>query len=78
MNRCLSDENLELLLRERAPWWRAFFWRRHLRSCPECQGRWQARQDDERLLADLRRAVAAPARPSPLTTARGRREGGDS
>lgn len=72
MNRCLTDQNLELLLSARAPWWRGFFWRRHLRSCPRCRGRWQALQEDERLLFEVRRAVAAPPRPSPLSTARSR------
>ena len=69
MKRCLTEENLELLLRNRAPWWRAFFWRRHLRSCLHCLGRWEKLQDDDRLLADLRQAVALPMQPSPLTTA---------
>ena len=70
MNRCLSDEALELLLKGRAPWWRAFFWRRHLRSCERCQARWQALHEDEQLLNEVRRAVSAPRRPSPLSTAR--------
>jgi hypothetical protein len=75
MKHCLTDENLELLLKRRAGWWRGFFWRRHLRSCACCRGRWQALQEDERLLAEVRRAAAAPARPSPLSTARSARRG---
>ena len=73
MNRCLSDESLELLLRARLPWWRDYFWRRHLRSCPYCRGRWQTLQANEQLLADLRIAVTAPTPPSPLSTARSAR-----
>ena len=73
MKHCLSDENLERLLGGRAPWWRGFFWRRHLRYCPYCRVRWQTLRADEQLLADLRVAVTAPTPPSPLSTARSAR-----
>jgi hypothetical protein len=70
MNHCLFEENLESLLRGRASWWRAFFWRRHLRSCAPCQSSWQRLKEDEQLLAELRVAMSVSHRPSPLSTAR--------
>jgi hypothetical protein len=71
MSRCLTDESLERLARDSAPWWRRFLWQRHLRGCPGCQARWQALRADEQLLAELRQAVAAAPRPSPLSAVRG-------
>jgi hypothetical protein len=58
MTRCLSDEGLELLLRGRAPWWRAPLWRRHLRRCGVCRSRWERLCEDELLLDQLRRAAS--------------------
>lgn len=60
MNTCLSDEKLELLLHERATWWRRFRWRRHVRRCAVCRLRLEALREDERLLEEVRRAIAAP------------------
>lgn len=61
MTRCLNAERLERLLRGSVSWWRAFFWRLHVRRCAVCRSRWEALREDERLLEEVRRAVATGA-----------------
>lgn len=75
MSRCLNDAKLELLAQGRAPWWRAWLWRRHLCRCDHCQRRLAQVQADEQFLAEVRRAAAAPPKPSPLSEARSRLSG---
>jgi hypothetical protein len=60
MTRCLNEEWLELLLHDRAGW-RGWWWRLHVRRCAVCRSRLSALREDERLLEEVRRAVATGA-----------------
>lgn len=58
-NRCLGDAALDRLLRGSAPRVRGWFWRRHLRRCPQCRARYAEREDDRRLVTELRGALSS-------------------
>jgi hypothetical protein len=59
MRHCLTEENLELLVRGGAPWSRVILWGSHVRVCRACQERIRVLQEDEHFLEEVRRVTSA-------------------
>lgn len=76
MTGCLTDTQLERLVRGPAPRVRGWLWRRHLRGCPHCRARHDERAEDCRLVAELRAALRPAPSPAGLPAVGTDREAG--
>ncbi|MBN9523957.1 hypothetical protein J0H58_36520 [bacterium] len=60
MTGCLTEAQLERLVRGPVPRVRGWLWRRHLRGCPHCRARYDELAEDRRLVAEIRAALRPP------------------
>lgn len=51
--KCLTDEQMELLVRNRAGWLRKWWWRRHLGTCRKCRTVFRTVLANESLLEEI-------------------------